>query len=68
MKQAMQILGYEKDDLDTRKRKENFREADTDPHVSSPNGKDLKTVSKELRTIDPIEVDEQLLHLRFKHY
>ena len=58
MKQAMQVLGYQKNDLDTRRRKENFREADEDPHASNPNGKDTKTVSKELRTIDPMDVDE----------
>ena len=49
MQEAMQILGYEKEDLDTRKRKEHFyEEADGMP---SPKGKDPKTVSKELKTI-----------------
>ena len=66
MQEAMQILGYEKEDLDTRKRKEHFyEEADGMP---SPKGKDPKTVSKELKTISQGQVEEELIKLRFKHY
>ena len=66
MQEAMQILGYEKDDLDTRKRKEHFyEEAENSP---SPRGKDPRLAAKELKSIKPGHVEEELIKLRFKHY
>ena len=66
MQEAMKSLGYEKEDLDTRKRKENFfEEANGMP---SPLGRNPKAASKELKTISPYQVEEELIKLRFKHY
>ena len=63
MQQAMQILGYERDDLDTKKRREHFihNNDPTNQKVPSPKGKDMKTLSKELIMMDPEEIDEELL-------
>ena len=62
----MQKLGYEKEDLDTYKRKEHFIEM---PDViPSPKGKNPDATSKKLNYMDPRDADEQLLLLRFKHY
>ena len=66
MQEAMQILGYEKEDPDTRKRRGHFvEEADGSP---SPKGKDPRAASKELKTISPGRVEEELVKLRFKHH
>ena len=66
IQEAMQILGYEKEDLDTRKRRGHFvEEADRSP---SPKVKDPKATSKELRTISPGKVEDELVKIRFKNY
>lgn len=66
MSQAMAILGYEKEDLNTKKRRDQFR-IETDLGSKSPHSKQVFD-TRELLTIDPEEVEEELVTLRFKHY
>ena len=66
MAQAMRMLGYEKEDLNTRKRREQFR-LETDIKQKSPQMRQLLD-TKELQVIDPEDVEEELVSLRFKHY
>ena len=67
MKQAMQMLGFEKDDLNTRKRRDQFHES-VDTKSSPKAANTVVNVMKTLNTIEPEEVDEQLTTLRYKHY
>ena len=57
----MQLLGFEKEELDTKKRKDYLR----NNHSVSPA---LEAMTKELKTIHPEEVDDALVNLRYKHY
>ena len=66
MREAMISLGYENEDLDTRKRKENFRE-DPEGGTRSPS-KDPLAASKELKMQTFDVVNDELVKLRFKHY
>ena len=66
MQEAMKNLGYEKEDLDTRKRKDDFYEQSDG--MPSPLGRNPKAASKELKTISPGQVEDELIKLRFKHY
>mgnify|MGYP007004898253 FL=1 len=69
MREAMLSLGYEKEDLDTRKRKEHFRDdPEGECRAPSPKGKDPLAASKDLKfnTID--NVNEELVKIRYKHY
>jgi len=60
MTQAMQVLGFEKEDLNTRKRRDQFI-VDTDTGTgSSPSTKAAVNV-KNLNTIETEEVDEALV-------
>ena len=64
----MRMLGYEKEDLNTKKRKDHFRET-TDPNGSpqSPD-KNKEAIVKSLNTIESEEVDDAIVTLRYKHY
>ena len=55
MKQAMQMLGFEKEDLNTRKTRNQFR--DSLDMKNSPTGAKANLL-KNLNTIEPDEVDE----------
>ena len=66
MQEAMKTLGYEKEDLDTRKRKDDFYEENDG--MPSPGIRNPKAASKELKFISPGQVEDELIKLRFKHY
>ena len=68
MKQAMNQLGYRKDDLNTKKRRENFQE-DMIESSRSPRGTKPPVFDiRQLSTIEPEDVDDALVSMRFKHY
>ena len=62
----MQDLGYEKDDLDTKVRKDDFRNIPDDAQDIAQ--KNMESVKQSLATVDPEEVDEALVNLRYRHY
>lgn len=69
MKQAMQILGYEPEDLNTRKRRDHFRiEAEKDANKSVQTMSQAYQAAMNLNTILPEDVDDALISLRYKHY
>ena len=67
MRQAMKILGYEKEDLNTRKRRENFT-ASTYDSAKTPTEKAVVTAVEKLNTVDHHEVDDAIINLRMQHY
>ena len=69
LKQAMEMLGFEDDDLDTKKRRDYFRETVEVKQAPSPKAvNSVDNVVKSMSTIDPIDVDERIVNMRFKHY
>ena len=65
----MKMLGYEKEDLNTRKRREHFAVDTTDAGSYSPKREIKATVNlKDLKTVNQEVVNEELISLRFKHY
>lgn len=66
MKQAMKTLGFEKEDLDTKKRREDFMK-DKESHTDQ-NKKVALSIFKSINTIEPDEIDDAFVNLRFKHY
>ena len=66
MAQAMRMLGFEKEDLNTKKRREHFRDDEEAPEDLT--AKQTKAAVKQMTITAPDEIDEQLVSLRFKHY
>ena len=65
----MQMLGYEAEDLNTRKRKDYFREAaENEASATSPVKGQAYQAAMNLNTIMPEDVEEALVTLRYKHY
>ena len=68
LQSAMEILGYEAEDLNTHKRKENFREEIENEASSAKAMGPAYQAAMNLNTIMPQEVDDALVNLRYKHY
>ena len=67
MARAMHQLGFQKKDLQTHKRRDDFRSTDSDA-LADVASKHMEKVKQSLVTVDVEEVDEALVALRFKHY
>ena len=65
--QAMKINGYEKQDLEYSKRKDNFREGGDDS-AFDPQQKGSIALVNSMVTIEREEIDDTIINLRFKHY
>ena len=68
LKSAMQVHGYESEDLITGKRKEHFRDEVIKEASQTKAKGPAYQAAMNLNTIMPDEVDDALVNLRYKHY